>query len=225
MTTNFKIHTECFVKEGWQLLKYLGPILTPYHAILAGGTALALHLGHRLSIDLDFFTSLEFDSENLIKKLKKSELKLEMISESPGTFLATLNNIKCSLFLYPYPFLDNIKTYQKIKISGILDIAAMKLIAIHQRGTKRDFVDLYFILKSVPFHQIASYAVRRFGKERINPFQIGKSLVYFSDADSDPDPNYKNKCHTPWETIKEFFRKHIKQFVWDLENELKTNQK
>jgi len=114
---------------------------------------------------------------------------------------------------------------RKIKISGILDIATMKLIAIHQRGTKRDFVDLYFILKSIPFDQIASYAIRRFGKERINPFQIGKSLVYFSDADSDPDPNYKNKCHTPWETIKEFFRKHIKQFVWDLENELKTNQK
>ena len=128
---------------------------------------------------------------------------------------------KCSLFLYPYPFLDKIKIYQKIKISGILDIATMKLIAIHQRGTQRDFVDLYFILKSIPFHQIASCAVRRFGKERINPFQIGKSLVYFADADADPEPNYKNNNHIKWEIIKEFFRKHIKQFVWDLENEIK----
>ena len=223
MTTKFTIHKECFVKEGWQLLKPLAPILIPYHAILAGGTALALHIGHRLSIDLDFFTSLEFDSENLIKKLKKLELKLEVISESPGTFLATLNDIKCSLFLYPYPFLDKIKIYQNLKIAGILDIAAMKLIAIHQRGTKRDFVDLYFILKSIPFHHIAACAIRRFGKERINPFQIGKSLVYFSDADANPEPHYKNNHQLQWEAIKEFFRKHIKQFVWDLENELKSD--
>ncbi len=103
-----------------------------------------------------------------------------------------------------------------------MDIATMKLIAIHQRGTKRDFVDLYFILKSVPFHQIASSAIHRFGKERINPFQIGKSLVYFSDADSDPDPHYKNNNHIKWEIIKDFFRQHIKQFVWDLENNKKA---
>ena len=222
MTKKFTIHQECFVKEGWQLLKYLAPILIPYHAILAGGTALSLQIGHRISVDLDFFTPLEFNSESLIKKLKKSEFTLEIISESPGTFLAKINDIKCSLFLYQYPFLDKIEIYQKIKISGILDIATMKLIAIHQRGTKRDFVDFYFILKSVPFHHVASCAVRRFGKERINPFQIGKSLVYFADADADPDPHYKNNNDIKWETIKEFFRKHIKQFVWDLENETKT---
>jgi len=218
MTPQFKIHKECFPKEGWGLLKQVAPILIPYQAILAGGTALALQIGHRVSVDLDFFTSLEFNSEQLIQKIKKTKLKLETLSESQGTFLAKINGIKFSLFVYPYPFLDTIQTYQTVKISGILDIAAMKLIAIYQRGTKRDFVDLYFILKSVPFHQIASMAMQRFGKERMNPFQIGKSLVYFSDAQMDPDPNYKNKCDVEWETIKAFFKKHVKQFVLDLEN-------
>jgi len=71
MTPQFKIHKECFPKEGWGLLKQVAPILIPYQAILAGGTALALQIGHRVSVDLDFFTSLEFNSEQLIQKIIK----------------------------------------------------------------------------------------------------------------------------------------------------------
>lgn len=102
-------------------------------------------------------------------------------------------------------------------VAGILDIASMKVIAISQRGTKRDFIDLYVILQEVPFHKIAEHMINRFGKERINPLHIGKSLVYFSDAESNPEPEYVKGKEIKWDKIKKFFKGHAKQFVLDLD--------
>lgn len=104
-----------------------------------------------------------------------------------------------------------------LKVSGILDIASMKVIAISQRGTKRDFSDLYCILQDTPFHKIARHMVNRFGQERINPLHIGKSFVYFSDADSNPDPDYIEGKHIEWDKIRKFYIRHVRQFVLDLE--------
>ena len=118
-----------------------------------------------------------------------------------------------------YPFLEKPTPCEGINIAGVLDIAAMKIIAISQRGTKRDFVDMYFILQGVPFHKVAEHMVRRFGKGRINPIVIGKALVYFSDADSNPGPEYIGEA-VEWEVIKTFFRQHAKQFVLDLKTAL-----
>lgn len=106
----------------------------------------------------------------------------------------------------------------------MLDTASMKVIAISQRGTKRDFVDLYFILQKMPFHKIADHMVRRFGKERINPVHIGKSLVYFSDADSNPEPQYMKGKNIDWDKVKKFLRNHVKQFVLDLDTAVKSYQ-
>jgi len=100
----------------------------------------------------------------------------------------------------------------------------MKVIAINQRGSKRDFVDLYFVLQDIPFHKIAANMVKRFGDERINPVHIGKSLVYFSDADTNPEPAYIKRREVEWERIRGFFRNHVKQFVLDLDAALKKDQ-
>lgn len=135
--------------------------------------------------------------------------------------IAEVKGIKISLLKYDYPFLDRTITFEGIKIAGILDIASMKVIAISQRGTKRDFVELYFILQDIPFHKIADHMVKRFGKERLNPVHIGKSLVYFSDAESNPDPMYIKGKAQSWDKIKKFFKGHIKQFVFDTDTALK----
>jgi hypothetical protein len=97
----------------------------------------------------------------------------------------------------------------------------MKIIAISQRGTKRDFIDLYCILQEIPFHRIADHAVRRFGRERINSLHIGKSLVNFSDAETHPEPAFTKGRAVKWEPVKKFFRQHIKQLVLDLDNAVK----
>lgn len=97
----------------------------------------------------------------------------------------------------------------------------MKVIANSQRGTKRDFIDLFFILQNTPFYKVAEHMVKRFGKERINPIHLGKSLVYFSDADSNPDPEYIKGKELSWDNVKKFFRNHVKQFVFDLDMAVK----
>ena len=122
---------------------------------------------------------------------------------------------------YDYPFTDKLTSYKGIKIAGLLDIAAMKIIAVSQRGTKRDFVDLYFILQDIPFHKMAGHIIKRFGQERINPVHIGKSLVYFTDADSNPEPQYLKGKDVKWDKIKKFFKSHVRQIVFDLDAAIK----
>jgi len=98
----------------------------------------------------------------------------------------------------------------------------MKLMTISQRGAKRDFVDLYFVLQDAPFWKIAENLVRRFGRGRINPVHIAKSLVYFDDADADPEPLYCEKQSSKWEDIKRFFRRHVQPMTIDLEKALSS---
>jgi predicted nucleotidyltransferase component of viral defense system len=212
-----KIHKECLPAQGWVVLKKLHSVISAHGFILAGGTALAIRKGHRTSFDLDFFTPDKFRNDNLITEIKKKAVNFQLLSEGEGSLTLNVEDVKVSFFKYEYPFLDDILDIEQTRVAGILDIAAMKVIAIIQRGTKRDFVDLYTILQETPFHRVADHMIRRFGKERINPVHIGKSFVYFSDADTNPDPAYRKGTELKWEDIKKFFRQHVKQFVLDLD--------
>ncbi len=122
------------------------------------------------------------------------------------------------MFQYPYPFMGKNKELDGIPTAAIIDIASMKVMAISQRGAKRDFVDLYFILQDIPFWKIAENLIKRFGKERINPVHIGKSMVYFNDAEVDPNPKYCKGKESDWKTVKKFFSKNLHQMVIDLHN-------
>ena len=209
------MHKECFPDQGWKVLGLIVNIMASYNAVLAGGTALALHIGHRESGDLDFFTTTPFRVDSVISDIRKTGQEFSIRSEGPEHVVALIDGIKFSLFLYDYPFIDGVTQYEGVHVASMLDIAAMKAIAISQRGTKRDFVDLYFILQDLPFHKIAQHMVQRFGKERINPILMGKAFVYFADAESNPEPRYTGEG-VGWNKVKDFFRKHVKQFVLDL---------
>ena len=215
------MHRDCLSEKGWKVLRHLKGMLKKYHVILAGGTALAFHIGHRVSEDLDFFTVEEFRGESIISEIRKTGYPFRIISEGEGYLITDVGDVKVSLFKYDYPFLEKPMMLDGIQVAGILDIASMKVIAISQRGTKRDFVDLYFILQVMPFHKLAKYMVRRFGKERVNPVHIGKSLVYFSDAESHPEPEYIKGKDLGWDNVKKFFKHHVKQFVLDLDIAIK----
>lgn len=215
------MHKECLPEKGWKVLRELKGMLAKRGAILAGGTALALHIGHRISIDLDFFTNKEFKVEPVISEIRKTGLSFSIIAEGEGYITANIDDTKFSLFRYEYPFLDKPSLYRGIRVAGVFDIASMKVIAISQRGTKRDFVDLYFILQDIPFHKLAYHMVRRFGRERINPVHIGKSLVYFSDAECNPEPEYLKGKEVGWAKVRSFFSRHVRQFVFDLDAAVK----
>lgn len=217
------MHLECLPGEGRKVLKILKSPVKTHEFILAGGTALALQIGHRLSEDLDFFTSKPFSTDKLFREITKLKFDPEILQEEEGTLVIVINKTKVSMMRYDYPFLEKLTRFNGIPVAGIVDIASMKIIAISQRGAKRDFIDLYFILQRTPFWKIAENVVGRFGRKRINAVVIGKALVYFADADVDPDPKYLGKEKPDWNSIKMFFRKNAKQMVMDLQNAKQEN--
>lgn len=214
------MHPEILPKAETALLEAVTPLAQSHGWTLAGGTAAALHLGHRISRDLDFFTSKSFSSERIIQELQRLKLDLSLQHQAEEELIVLVGESKLSVFLHPYPFIERTATFKGAAIAGILDIAAMKLIAISQRGKKRDFVDLYFILKDVPLPKIASVLVERYGKDRINPVIFGKSLTFFDDAEGDPDPQYCGSAKTTWPLVKKYFKSHFRQIVLDIQSAL-----
>jgi hypothetical protein len=184
------------------------------NAYLAGGTALALLICHRISVDFDFFTAKKFDGKLLARKLVKLPIGFQLESLSEGTLLGYLGKIKFSLFYYDYPLLEKPKKFLNINIAGIKDIASMKIVAISDRGTKRDFIDLYFILaveKLFILKEILNFYDTKFKTLRQNKLHILKSLTYFEDADKDPIPQMIKEVH--WSKVKKFFEQEGKNFM------------
>jgi Nucleotidyl transferase AbiEii toxin, Type IV TA system len=218
------MHRDCFSEKEWGVFRAMQEMVRSFAATLAGGTALALQLGHRISHDLDFFTLEDFNIDNAIAAIRKTGLPYRITSEGAGTLNAEIDGIKVSLLRFDHPFLETPLLVDGIRVAGTLDIAAMKVIAISQRGLKRDFVDLYFILREKPFHRIAEHMVQRFGSERVPPLHIGKSLVHFADADGNPEPAYIKEKAVKWVEVKKFFQQHVKQFVLDLDAAVKEHK-
>ncbi len=122
---------------------------------LAEGTAVALHLGHRRSYDLDFFTTEREFPVSLPRQELESVGTLEILHEGKGTFVGKLNGIQVSFFIYPYRLLEPLVLLEGIQIASLPDLAAMKLEAIASRGVKRDFVDLYQICQvAIPLREV-----------------------------------------------------------------------
>lgn len=209
------MHSECLTPRAQAVLKSLTAVIRTHEFVLAGGTAAALQLGHRTSVDFDFFTGRRFSTDTILQELRTLGLKAVILQEDKDTLTITADRVKVSFFHYPYPFIENTVDLKGVPIAGLVDIAAMKVLAIAQRGAKRDFVDLYFISQDVPFAKIAANMLERFGPDRINPVVIGKALVYFSDAEADPEPEYMGK-KKEWKRIKKYFTDHVQQFVLDL---------
>lgn len=215
-----QMYFKCLPKNARALLRKLVKIANAHEFTLAGGTGLALQIGHRVSVDLDFFTAKSFSTEKVFQEVKGLSLEPRVMEESEGSLTITVDGTKVSMFRYPYPFIVKMRHADGIPVASLIDIASMKIIAISQRGAKRDFIDLYYILQTIPFWKVAENMSKRFGSSRINPVHIGKSLVYFSDADIDPDPSLLNKDKPSWEKVKKFFIRNVQQMVLDIEKAL-----
>ena len=178
-------------------------------AYLAGGTALTLQLGHRISYDLDFFTQEEFDEQALLPEIEKiSNFQLERLAWR--TILGKFKDVKFSIFYYKYPLLYSAKKFGMINITDTRDIAAMKIAAIASRGTKRDFVDLYFICReTMSLLDVIRVYDEKYRNLAATEIHIMKSLVYFEDAEPDEMPEMLKKAS--WEDIKKYFEGEIKK--------------
>ena len=167
-----------------ELLKGIMAIPDLADFTLAGGTALALQIGHRMSYDLDFFGSKVLDKDELIDLLNDlGEIKL--LSQSKNIIVLSINSIKVDFVNYKYPFLESIKMKQDIRLSGLKDICAMKHAAISGRGRKRDFYDIFYLLNHYSLEDQLSFYKAKYLDGSV--FLVLKSLSYFEDADQDEE--------------------------------------
>jgi len=182
---------------------------------LSGGTAAALHLGHRLSFDLDWFSPTPAHPNVIFAGLNPLG-KLKIIQNDEGTFNGSLNGIKLSFFIYPYKLLYPAVSYQGIKVADLRDIACMKLDAVSSRGKKRDFIDLFFISRKYKLEEQLRFFERRYEKQDISIKHIIDSLVYFNDAEDDDLPSMFKPVD--WEKVKQYFQAQVKQLAkeWGL---------
>lgn len=210
-----------------QLIQIMKCRLLPEASYLAGGTAIGLFLSHRRSVDLDFFTPKKFNSQYFVYDMKKcfKDAVVEIMEENTVILYVSNEKIKFSLFYLPYNLLsavEFIKLDRNIScpVASIKDIEAMKAIAITQRGSAKDFVDLFFLLKKSNhnFKDILKFVIKKYDVENRYEYHLKTSFVYFDDAEKEKDNimlmKNMGKIHKitnkEWNDIKQFFYDFIK---------------
>ncbi len=193
-----------------QVLESLKENLDLANWYLAGGTGLSLQLGHRKSIDLDFFSDKFPKHAHLLSRLKP--LSPTIIQEAPGTIDLMINDVKVSFLEYKYPLLEPYEHYQGINIASITDIACMKLSAISSRGSKKDFIDFNFILERHSLKEVLVSFEKKYRGINYHQLHILKSLIYFADANNEPDPDMAVNAN--WEDIKKNIESKVRNLLF-----------
>lgn len=183
--------------EAWAVVKLLKRTDLLDGWILAGGTALALQLGHRISVDLDFFRYEDFQVAPLRQALARLG-KLEVPSMAPGTLHCRLDGIRLTFSGSEVPFLYEPVPYRGLHLADVRDIAAMKVIAVAGRGAKKDFIDLYAYLEAgASFPDLMAVVQQRYRDTDFNVMHLLRSLVYFDDAEAEPMPKMLSRAGWP----------------------------
>lgn len=167
---------------------------------LSGGTALSLQLGHRESEDLDFFSQKPFKPE-LIEQQLLEYGELSETELSQGTLNTYLNGVKLQFLHYPYRLIRPVVDWEEIHLSSVIDIACTKLQTVGMRGSRKDFIDIYFLLKEMTLETLLTYTKEKYLESDYSETHILKSLVYFDDAEVQPMPRMHQDVS--WEQMKQ----------------------
>ncbi len=207
---------QTLTKRAKDSLALLGRSRILKDAYLAGGTAAALQLGHRISVDFDFFTTKGFVPKIFSKHLSKLGT-FDEEQASKGTVTGKFHGIRFSFFVYEYALLFPPLKYRSLNLADVRDIAAMKIDAIATRGLRRDFIDLYFICKlGYKLTEILGFYDKKYGNLSSNLVHIQKSLVFFDDAEPDEMPKMLRPVN--WDEVKKYFESEIRKLTKALFN-------
>ncbi len=176
---------------------------------LVGGTNLALRFGHRLSIDLDLFTNQPFETESIYRVLESTFEGTVMASQSEQMLFVYIHDLKLDMVLLPYPWLQPFEEIEGIRLATLPDIAAMKLSAIARRGVKKDFWDIAELLDTFSLEQMISFYKAKYSSRDI--FHLLRSLVYFTDAETQKDPDPLKKVN--WKQVKTKVEKAVEKYI------------
>lgn len=199
-------------KHTQDVLATIGNALPP-GSYLAGGTALALHLDHRKSFDLDFYSPEKFDSKIQLQRIAEVVTDFKLISTSWQILIGSTQETEISLFFYKYPLVEELSQHGGTKIASIADIACMKLEAVGGRGLKRDFFDLYTICQLADWNlqKVIDLNRKKYGRDESDIPHILKSLAYFDDAENLPER--AEIVEADWKKIKAYFIQETKKLV------------
>lgn len=181
---------------------------------LGGGTALALQLGHRTSVDFDFYASHKFDNQQVAQTISQLFPGTDISSKQPeNTLRLDVMGTEVSAFYYPYPLLDQPIDYGPVSLASLTDIAAMKTTAVIQRARQRDFYDIYYLIKELGLEKIISATYQKFPWYEENNVVVFTSLTYFVDADKDPEADRVQVFDTKltWDKVKDFIKYSVSQ--------------
>ncbi len=188
-------------------------IINDYY--LAGGTAAALYLKHRQSEDFDFFTNKQILSDEILQTLRTliPFNNIVISSQSKGSLHIFADDLKVSFLHYNYPLIKPLRKFKGIQLASLTDIALMKITAISGRGSKKDFIDLYYTceLKGKNLSKLFNLFHKKYKGSGYQTYPIIKSLTYFANAENEPDPIMLVPYN--WDEIKKFFIKESKKLL------------
>ena len=208
-----KIHFEVLPEVQRRVLGQLGPVVDKDGFYLAGGTAIALQLGHRRSIDFDWFTDQSFDDpHHYAGRLRRREPAWKLEKAAPGTLHGTVDGVKVSFLYYQYPQIE-----ERVAISdhscamaSLHDLGSMKLAAVAQRGSRKDFVDVWALVQhGFGLREMLAAYQKKYTTDDIAHLLM--SLTYFDDAELEPMPMML--IDIAWTDIKEAIRGWVKDFA------------
>lgn len=180
------------------------PILEPFY--LVGGTALALQIGHRKSIDLDLFCDVDHDQDEILKSLPSPKEEFGRGKVFLGLYV---QEVKCDFVRFMFPRIEELVIEEEVRMASPLEIAGMKLWAITRRGAKKDFIDLYYLMKQFSLEEMMAFFRKKFPS--IEPFMVIRSLTYFIDAEEEVDPEMFEDIS--WEEMREDIKQKVEAFL------------
>jgi hypothetical protein len=206
-------HLEAITAEQQRAIVQFGPFVKRRAMYLAGGTAVAIQLGHRQSVDLDWFSPESIDDPiQMAQEIRDAEVPLQTDSVDRGTLHGQVFGVRVSILEYRYPLLEApaIDPALDCPLASIHDLAAMKLVAVAQRGSKKDFVDIYAIgANRLSLDEMLDAYRRKYSLDDVA--RILYSLTYFDDADPEPMP--RMLWESNWDAMKDTIRKWVKEMA------------
>jgi len=213
-----KFYQETLSSSQFKLLKRLGPLLSGHGFYLAGGTAIALMLGHRKSVDLDWFSPVRLRKPaSWADKIKAAGMIPSAVNVEEGTFYATIIGVRISILEFPYAMIGPLVEWKTAgcTLASLDDLACMKLLAIASRGSPKDFIDIYALgKKHRPLEQMMALYKKKFPEADL--FPVLRGLNYFDDADKERMPRMLWKVS--WSEIKKEIVKNLKTYLKEIEH-------
>lgn len=217
------LHKNTVINELWELLQKLMRDEKLQDFILVGGTALSLQIGHRISIDIDLFSTKDFDNESISKHLKQ-KLNANVKAILPNTILMNINHVKVDVIAHKYPLQKQILEIDNVRLASLEDIGAMKLHAIFQNGTRiKDFVDMYFLLEHNP---LQTYLDAYKNKYNGNIILASYALTLYENTYKDFDVTLMHGKESNWDRMKQRLEQAVSNptLQFDLEPDIKIDQ-